>query len=256
MHHPPQGPALRGCVLYLHPFAEEMNKARRMAALQSRALAAAGYEVLQIDLQGCGDSAGHFGDASWAAWLDDAADGAAWLQQRGSAAPLWLWGLRAGCLLAAAVAPRLETPCHFVFWQPSFAGKAVLQQFLRLRLAADMASGQGQGSAEALRGALAAGTAVEIAGYMLAPGLASGLEKAVLAPPATATRLEWLEVSASSDATLLPASTPVLERWRQAGFAVRSQVVTGPQFWQTTEIEEAPALCEATLLALQDRPAT
>ena len=39
IHHSPAGPA-RGAVLYLHPWAEEMNKARRVAALQSRALAA------------------------------------------------------------------------------------------------------------------------------------------------------------------------------------------------------------------------
>jgi pimeloyl-ACP methyl ester carboxylesterase len=44
----------------VHPFAEEMNKSRRMAALQSRALAAQGYAVLQIDLFGCGDSGGDF----------------------------------------------------------------------------------------------------------------------------------------------------------------------------------------------------
>jgi len=63
--HPAAG-ALRGAVLYLHPFAEEMNKSRRMAALQSRMLAARGIAVLQIDLFGCGDSSGDFGDASWA----------------------------------------------------------------------------------------------------------------------------------------------------------------------------------------------
>jgi alpha/beta superfamily hydrolase len=63
--HAPQGGPLQGLILCIHPFAEEMNKSRRMAALQSRALAEAGYTVLQIDLHGCGDSAGDFGEASW-----------------------------------------------------------------------------------------------------------------------------------------------------------------------------------------------
>jgi alpha/beta superfamily hydrolase len=40
-----------------------MNKARRMAALQARALAALGYGVLLLDLHGCGDSSGDFGDS-------------------------------------------------------------------------------------------------------------------------------------------------------------------------------------------------
>ncbi len=39
-------------VVHVHAFAEEMNKSRRMAAMQSRALAAAGFAVLQIDLLG------------------------------------------------------------------------------------------------------------------------------------------------------------------------------------------------------------
>ena len=64
-HRPAEGGA-GGGIVYAHPFGEEMNKARRMAALQSRRLAAAGYAVLQIDLFGCGDSSGDFADARWA----------------------------------------------------------------------------------------------------------------------------------------------------------------------------------------------
>ena len=55
----PQVPA-RGAILYVHPFAEEMNNSRRMAALQARAFSALGFAVLQIDLFGCGDSCGDF----------------------------------------------------------------------------------------------------------------------------------------------------------------------------------------------------
>lgn len=47
----------RGSIVYIHPFAEEMNKSRRMAALQARALTLAGFAVLQLDLIGCGDEA-------------------------------------------------------------------------------------------------------------------------------------------------------------------------------------------------------
>ena len=40
-----------------------------MASLQAKAMAGAGYFVLQIDLYGCGDSAGDFGDALWERWI-------------------------------------------------------------------------------------------------------------------------------------------------------------------------------------------
>ena len=95
LFHPAQGGVARGAVLYVHPFAEEMNKARRMAVLQSRALAGAGYNVLQIDLLGCGDSSGDFGHADWSVWREDVLAGYRHLRVC-SSAPLILWGLRAG----------------------------------------------------------------------------------------------------------------------------------------------------------------
>ena len=41
-HLPPAGSTPHAAVLHVHPFGEEMNRSRRMAALQARALAAAG----------------------------------------------------------------------------------------------------------------------------------------------------------------------------------------------------------------------
>lgn len=251
VHHPAATTAARGQIVYVHPFAEEMNKSRRMAALQSRALAQAGYGVLQIDLHGCGDSSGDFGDARWTSWVDDVVAAAHWLQARTPAAPLWLWGLRGGCLVALDAARRLAVPCRALLWQPAASGKVLLQQFLRLKLAAEMASGQGQGVTEALKQELAAGRSVDVAGYRLPAALAAGLEQATLQPPAGCARLEWLELSTRPEATPSPAAAPVLAAWQQAGAAVRSRVVAGPAFWQTSEIEEAPALLDATLAALQ-----
>ena len=64
LFHEPQGNTRRGSILYLHPFAEELNTSRRIVAHQARNLARLGYGVLQIDLLGCGDSAGNFEDAA------------------------------------------------------------------------------------------------------------------------------------------------------------------------------------------------
>ena len=87
----------RATVVYVHPFAEEMNKSRRMVALQARAFAAAGIAVLQIDLFGCGDSCGDFASARWDQWLRDLTVAADWLAERGNG-PMQLWGLRLGAL--------------------------------------------------------------------------------------------------------------------------------------------------------------
>lgn len=239
-----------GALLYLHPFAEEMNKARRMAALQSRQLAANGFSVLQIDLHGCGDSAGDFADATWESWLADAQRALAWLREYCDA-PLWLWGLRSGCLLAAEAARQLDAPVNFLFWQPVISGKQYLQQFLRLKVAGEMLSGDGKGVMEELKAQLAAGQSVEVAGYTLSAGMAHGLVSAELSPPAQPGHLHWLEVSARPEATLAPAAQKRIEQWQAAGFTSASAVLPAPTFWQTTEIEEAPALLDATLAALR-----
>lgn len=240
-HAPAAAP--RSKILYLHPFAEEMNKSRRMAALACRALAEAGHAVLQIDLRGCGDSSADFGDASWADWQADVRLALTELDRRVPDAPLWLWSLRAGCLLAAADWGR---PVNHLFWQPMTSGKLALQQFLRLKLAAEMAGGASKGLMDQMKSELAAGGAVEVAGYRLDAALAAGLESAKLAPAGAVGRVAWLEASTREDAVLLPASEQAIQAWRSAGWAVNAQVVTGPAFWATTEIEVAPALITAT----------
>lgn len=247
-------------MVYIHPFAEEMNKSRRMAALQSRALAAAGFSVLQIDLHGCGDSSGEFGDASWQDWIVDALHAAAWLKARDQAhanAPLWFWSLRAGCLIAMQAAANLNEHVNFCFWQPSPSGKLVLQQFLRLKIAAAMLSGASKGLMDEMKRKLAQGQSVEVAGYSLSAQLAEGLEQASLMPDtrasqnaASCSRMECLELSMQENASAAPATKHCLTNWRSLGYATQHRLVQGPAFWQSQEIEDAPALIEATCAAL------
>jgi exosortase A-associated hydrolase 2 len=239
-------------VLHVPAFAEELNKSRRMVALAMRALSDAGYAVLQIDLEGCGDSSGEFSDTTWAQWRADVGAAASWLRER-HGGEFWLWGLRAGCLLATEAAAAMPAVQGLLLWQPQSSGKQVLQQFLRLKMANQLQQGAGKGVIEALRRDLDAGQCVEVAGYRLGPALARGLEAATLdAPPpgAPGHRVVWLEVSSREPAVLLPASATPLARWRAAGYAVWSEAVSGPAFWQTTDIEEAPALVESTVHAL------
>ena len=249
LYHAPAA-TCRGALLYLHPWAEEMNKSRRMAALQARALAADGWAVLQLDLHGCGDSAGDFGDASWDSWRADAALGLDWLQTTlGGQLPQapGLWGLRLGALLALdyAAQPIGRAPSQLLLWQPVLQGASHLTQFLRLRVAARML---GEGGADtgtsALRATLAAGTPLEIAGYTLSPDLAAAIDQldaSRLAPPCP---VHWLEVVAAEGRPLPPAAQRVLQAWHHTDG--RAQTVAGPQFWASQEIAEAPALLDAT----------
>jgi exosortase A-associated hydrolase 2 len=245
-------------VVYVHPFAEEMNKSRRMVALQARALAANGYAVLQMDLLGCGDSAGDFGDATWAAWVNDVIDAAQLAQQRfrqtwprAGTPTLWLWGLRAGCLLATEAAARLDVPLNLLLWQPTLHGKAVLQQFLRLDTVSAWLEKDGSQRNESANDILNAGRKARVAGYLLEPAMAQGLKLAQLRPAPLVRRSVWLSIGPQAELQPPPATLKALAAWSQQALQPHYQAVSGPAFWQTTEIEDAPALIEATLQALQ-----
>lgn len=253
LFHPAAGVA-RGSVVYVHPFAEEMNKARRMAALQSRMLAAHGYAVLQIDLFGCGDSSGEFGDATWDIWLQDVALGVRWLRQR-AGGPVMLWGLRLGALLALDAARLCDpAPEGFVLWQPVVNGEQFLTQFLRLRVAAAMfAAGAAQTGTQDLRTAMHAGEVLEIAGYDLAPALATAIDAlklAALAPQAQGVPVHWFEVVAEAGRPFSPASRRVADAWIASGVALDTHAIAGEPFWNTIEIAECPALLAETARVL------
>ena len=253
LYHAPAGPC-RGALLYIHPFAEEMNRARRMAALQARAFAARGVAVLLLDLHGCGDSGGEFGDASWDGWLRDIDAGRAWLERR-SGRQAGLWGLRLGALLALQAAQRCAAPpTRLVLWQPVTAGAAYLNGFLRLRLAADMLTGEDTGGSAALLAELRAGRSLEIAGYELSPTLGEGLLAAdarQLVPPCPT---DWFELVAAPERPVPPGAARLVQAWREAGAQVGLAALCGPQFWTTPEVTEAPLLLDASC-ALFEEPA-
>jgi exosortase A-associated hydrolase 2 len=239
----------RGGILYVHPFAEEMHKSRRMAALQARRLAQLGYLVLQIDLLGCGDSGCDFGDARWALWTSDVAAGLRWLRERTQSQTLW--GLRLGATLACEMAAGgIE---RLVLWQPVTNGEQFLTQFLRLRLASEMLAGGAATSALGeLRAELGQGRALEVAGYDLHPHLAQAVERLQLAALRPAVkRVDWLEVGAEPSEGLRPGSQRVAERWKAAGIDVRTATVAGEPFWSTIEIAVCEPLLDATTEALR-----
>jgi exosortase A-associated hydrolase 2 len=242
----------RGAILFVHPFAEEMNKARRMAALQARAFADAGWAVLQIDLFGCGDSSGDFADVTWQQWIQDVIDAAQWLRSKLGHTPV-LWGLRTGCLVALEAARHIGGSARCVLWHPVLSGKQFLQQFLRLKIANQLGSEAAldRVSAAQLRDQLKRGETIEIGGYPLSPALALGVEAADLQLPALPSHVAWLELSNAAQLELSPASRSRIQAWEQAGHEVEAAVVEGPRFWQTVEISECPSLVGATLSMVQ-----
>jgi len=246
-----------GALLFVPPFAEELNKSRRMAALGTRAFAERGWTVLQMDGFGCGDSAGDFSDVGWHDWVEDVARGWAWLradsERHGTTGPSVLWSLRGGSLVAADwLRASGETP-PLLMWQPVTNGKQHLTQFLRLKAANGMLAESGGAAAMAdIRSALQRGETIEVAGYGLSPALAAGMDAAGLQLRAAyPSPVAMLEVDNAGRLEPSPALAPLVAKWAAAGVPVSAECVAGPAFWQTQEIETAPMLVERSVAVLE-----
>lgn len=243
----------RGAILYVHPFAEEMNLTRRMASQQARAFAALGFAVLQIDLFGCGDSCGDFHSGRWELWKRDLAVACAWLAERVDA-PLHLWGVRLGGLLALdfATTRKVDT---ITLWQPFINGRTCINQFLRQRLASDMAEGDAASprSTAALRAQLAAHGALEVGGYELTSALVRELDAIDAAnlhlPPCT---VNWFASGSPTMQRVAASAARLAERWRPLGVKLAFYPVDGVPFWASADIPLCPALLAATTAVFED----
>lgn len=243
----PAGEA-RGCVLVVPPFAEELNKCRRMITEAAQLLAARGIASVLPDLHGTGDSEGDFADAQWSTWLGDLCRAANWCRDVGLPVTGVLAirlgaALAAGALGSGALAPVAGT----VLWQPVFDGRRHMAQFLRQRIAMSRLQLDRAESMEDIRARFAAGETVEVAGYGLAGPLVDAIESQAL-PTAHATRfgtVSWMELLQGGGELPLPSANAVRALGGQ-GCDVRVRTFTGEPYWAATEITVNAAIIAAT----------
>lgn len=246
-----------GCVLFVPPFAEEMNKCRRMYTEAAVALAQHGWASIVPDLFGTGDSAGDFGDATWRTWQSDLSIVADWSAALGFPV-VRLVAARLGCALAAMSSdqPALSRIRRTSLWHPVLDGGRYLSQFLRLRMAAGLLD-DGKETGRELRERLRRGESLDVAGYMLTGHLASELE-AIDAAGALSSKLgliQWLEVVRDEAAGLPPASSRVVDAAMERGVSVEPHVVAGEPFWASAEIVVNRAIVDRTVSHLVEREA-
>lgn len=248
-HEPLGGIPLRGNVLIVPPFNEEMNRCRSMVTLQAQAYARIGLGTLVVDLFGTGESDGQYGDARWSIWIENIRAAVAWLQREAGGCAV-LQGIRLGVPLALdAVAQGVAVPL-VVAWQPVVDGKVYFTQFLRIRLAANMdRTDLPKETTSTMRALLAAGSSVEVAGYEVHSELAGAIERISLkaVPPAATVRMGWFEKAAGEDMNLPENVSALLDGWRGSGSQVDGVAFQGPAFWALHDRFLAPDLLEKTV---------
>ncbi len=246
MYYPPSsGSKPKKVFLHIPAFAEEMNKSRRMVALQARAFAQHGFGVLVMDLLGTGDSFGNFSEATWLIWQRNIDTAIQWLIEQG-AESINLWSLRIGGLLAMDFVSKSCAKIDKLFcWQPVLNGETFVMQFLRLRVAAAVMDRHApQEKTSELKQQLLDGKAIEVAGYLLNPDLimpmlalrANELDLSAI------SEVVMFEVVASEDKETSPANAKFIEILNSKNQRATIKTVVGSPFWATQEIVAVPDL--------------
>jgi len=249
----PVNPAEKSAVLFIPPFAEEMNKSRRMFSLQANALANAGVSSLIVDLYGTGDSSGDFSEARWDSWVGNIGQTVGWLLDQGYSKISYI-GLRLGGLLALDAANTGVIQLDkFVWWQPVLNGEIYLRQCLRLRAAQGMlSSGESKkDNTQMLYERMMEGENIELAGYEVHSDFGIALTekraaKFTACSNLLSTQIELIEMVSSEEKKNSPANIGLVEQWQAAGKTVTARVLVGDQFWSTREISVNPQLTEVT----------
>lgn len=250
-HSPANDAPFKRNILFIPPFAEELNRSRHMINRQARAFTESGYGVLVVDLYGTGDSEGGFGDATIPIWQQDILAAVEWLSGISDSPPI-LWAMRSGALISTDLVQQYpDLTDRMILWSPTGNGKKFITQYMRIKLAADVTgrSGDTKVTINDLWAQFAAGQNLEIAGYALSPEMARGfsalsLNNMILPPE---MHIKWIETSLMDPAKLSPASLGIIDTWNKNDLQVSAMAVNDVSFWTLQEPEMANDYIEQTL---------
>jgi len=223
----------RAHIIYLPPFAEEMNRCRSIVATQARWFAQQGLACTVLDYYGSGESQGELENATLAIWHENMGHAIQSAKER-SDTPIYLWGFRLGALLAVDYASRQpDMAAKLLLWQPVTSGKSFLTQMLRQRAASLMQTGQVAETTAQMRTQLAVGDTIEVAGYRLGGVLSTAIDQLEMAEANVSSHdIFWLEHCVDGSNNPGSKSLRVIEQLRSGGAQVSTSVFTGDPIWQ------------------------
>jgi exosortase A-associated hydrolase 2 len=235
-------------IVFIPPFGEEMNRCRSLVATQSRAFARAGYSCTLLDFYGTGDSQGQLCDSSLHIWQENIQLTIDTLQQE-VAAPLILWGLRSGGLIALNFASNTSSSVQdIILWQPVSSGALYITQMLRQRVASLMVRDLPPETTKEIRQRLEHGELVEIAGYTVGGELVRGIEAIDISGMTSLCtgNIYWLEHVIEAGKAIGRGSRRGVDQLIEAGNHVAVTTFCDPPIWLIHERDFAPELLAAT----------
>lgn len=124
-------------VVLVPPFAEELNRSKRMYILCARLLANSGIHAICFDYSGTGDSSGEWGEFCYSDWVNDLHE--VYRYAGKYTFDISFIALRFGALvLMDAMLEHQMTAGKSLFWDPLENGDLLTRQLVRMKIAAAM----------------------------------------------------------------------------------------------------------------------
>ena len=225
-----------------------MPSRQSFVSMQARSFAAAGYVCTIIDFFGTGDSQGRLSDSSLTIWLDNIRLTIDTLQGEVSA-PVILWGLRLGGLIALQYATQVPGNIQdIILWQPVNAANVYVKQVLRQRVASLMVRDLPAETTKEIRQRLEEGEEIEVAGYMIGGSLVREIEGIDIGAMSDlcSGKIFWLEHVTEAGKEIGVASGRAVKLLSQQGGSVEVSTFSDPPVWLIHERDFAPELLAIT----------
>ena len=234
-------------VIFVPPFAEEMNRSKRMYVLCARLLADAGIHSICFDFAGTGDSSGEWGEFNYAAWENNLVDVYRLAQKFSS--KISLVCLRDSALISLNLIKQSEIQIdRCVLWDPVDNGEALVRQLIRMKIAAAMAGDLKKITTQEVLDEIEQSGFLEVGGYHVSSVLLETIKSKkindYIEAALTSTDLHWMTTGKSSNNSKpqLPVCLSKSNIDEHLLARLNLHAVNDVKFWMQQEVTISPIL--------------
>ena len=238
-------------VILVPPFAEEMNRSRRMYVLCARLLANSGTHAVLFDFSGTGDSSGEWGQFSYNDWMGDIKH--VYTHCSSFADNVSFIALRFGALILSDVISQSNIDVdRCIFWDPIENGEILIRQLIRIKIAAAMAVESKKLTTKEILADIESVGYLESGGYKISKSLIDDINSKRLSDLLESVlnyiEFDWMQLGKYAEAIKQWLPNSIVEK--NLSQAQRNNIVMHPvndvKFWMQQEVTIAPELLRET----------
>jgi exosortase A-associated hydrolase 2 len=238
-------------VIFVPPFAEEMNRSKRMYVLCARLLAEAGIHSIFFDFSGTGDSSGEWGDFDYTDWKNNLID--VYQLTKKISSKISLITLRDSALISLDLIKQSEIQINkCILWDPVDSGDALIRQLIRMKIANAMAGDLKKITTREVLESVEQSGYLEVGGYHVSSGLIDSISSQKISDSIetalTSTELHWMTTgkSTGNSPQQLPGCLAKLNLAEDLLAQLTLHSVNDVRFWMQQEVTISPLLLRET----------